>query len=85
LIAGLVSRLIAVPFIIEMIVAILTTKISLYTRSDYAQLLTVAFLLVAGPGKRSLDALVQRRSGVERRSTVPKQLTLPEQPKSQSA
>jgi uncharacterized membrane protein YphA (DoxX/SURF4 family) len=29
-------------------------------RSDYAQILTVAFLLVNGPGKWSLDALLQR-------------------------
>jgi putative oxidoreductase len=80
LIAGLLTRLIAIPFVIEMVVAILATKISLYlgtsplplppappkvgfwavmheTRSDYAQLLTVAFLLVTGPGRWSLDAL----------------------------
>jgi uncharacterized membrane protein YphA (DoxX/SURF4 family) len=108
LIVGLLSRLIAIPFIIEMIVAILTTKISLYlgtsplplppalpkigfwavmheTRSDYAQLLTVAFLLIAGPGKWSLDAFMQRRSGVQRRSRVAKHLTLAKQPESQSA
>jgi len=81
LITGLFTRLIAIPFIIEMIVAILATKISLYlgtsplppppappkvgfwavmheTRSDYAQLLTVAFLMLAGPGRWSLDALL---------------------------
>jgi uncharacterized membrane protein YphA (DoxX/SURF4 family) len=84
LIAGLFTRVIAVPFIIEMVVAILTTKISLYlgtsplplppalpkvgfwavmheTRSDYAQILTSIFLLVAGPGPWSLDALLRRR------------------------
>jgi putative oxidoreductase len=84
LIAGLFTRVIAVPFIIEMVVAILTTKISLYlgtsplplppalpkvgfwavmheTRSDYAQILTSIFLLVAGPGSWSLDALLRRR------------------------
>jgi putative oxidoreductase len=83
LIAGLMTRLMAIPFIVEMIVAILSTKISLYlgtsplplppapptigfwavmheTRSDYAQLLTVAFLLLSGPGKWSLDALLQQ-------------------------
>jgi hypothetical protein len=31
------------------------------TRSDYAQLLTVAFLMLAGPGRWSLDALLRRR------------------------
>ena len=83
LLSGLMTRLIAIPFIIEMIVAILSTKISLYlgtsplplppsppqlgmwavlheVRSEYAQLLTTAFLLVNGPGKWSLDALLQR-------------------------
>ena len=84
LLSGLMTRLIAVPFIIEMIVAILSTKISIYlgtsplplppsppqvgmwavlheVRSEYAQLLTTAFLLVNGPGKWSLDALLQRK------------------------
>src|SRR5499425_3047500 len=81
LLSGLMTRLIAIPFIIEMIVAILSTKISLYlgtsplplppappqvgawavlheVRSEYAQLLTVAFLLINGPGKWSLDAIL---------------------------
>ncbi|HMD99599.1 MAG TPA: DoxX family protein [Terriglobia bacterium] len=83
LLSGLMTRLIAIPFIIEMIVAILSTKISLYLgtsplplppapprvgawavlheiRSDYAQIMTVAFLLINGPGKWSLDALLRR-------------------------
>lgn len=86
LILGLFTRVIAVPFIIEMVVAILTTKVSLYlgtsplplppapptagfwavmheTRSDYAQILTSIFLLVAGPGGWSLDAMLARRGG----------------------
>jgi putative oxidoreductase len=84
LLSGLMTRLIAIPFIIEMIVAILSTKISMYlgtsplplppsppqvgmwavlheVRSEYAQLLTTAFLLLNGPGKWSLDALLQRK------------------------
>src|SRR5512146_1180635 len=71
LITGLMTRLIAVPFLIEMVVAILSTKISLYlgtsplplppvppqiglwavlheVRSEYAQLMTTFFLLLAG-------------------------------------
>jgi len=83
LLSGLMTRWISVPFIIEMIVAILSTKISLYfgtsplplppalpkvgpwavlheIRSDYAQIMTVAFLLVNGPGRWSLDALLQK-------------------------
>jgi putative oxidoreductase len=82
LLAGLTTRLIAIPFVGEMIVAILSTKISLYLgtsplplppappqiglwavlheiRSDYAQIITVLFLLINGPGKWSLDALLQ--------------------------
>jgi putative oxidoreductase len=84
LISGLMTRLIAVPFIGEMIVAVLTTKISLYLgtsplplppappkvgfwavlheiRSDYAQIMTVIFLLINGPGKWSLDTVLLRR------------------------
>jgi len=84
LVSGLMTRLIAIPFIGEMIVAVLSTKISLYLgtsplplppappqigfwavlheiRSDYAQILTVIFLLINGPGKWSLDAMLQRK------------------------
>jgi putative oxidoreductase len=84
LLTGLLTRLISVPFIIEMIVAILSTKIALYlgtsplplppalpkvgmwavlheSRSDYAQIMTTIFLLVNGPGKWSLDALLHNR------------------------
>ncbi len=86
LMSGLGTRLISAPFIIEMVVAILSTKIGLYfgtsplpkppappilgwwavlheSRSDYAQLLSCAFLLAAGPGPWSLDAVFQRRRG----------------------
>jgi putative oxidoreductase len=84
LLSGLLTRLIAVPFIIEMVVAILSTKISLYlgtsplplppalprvgmwavlheVRSEYAQVMTVIFLLINGPGRWSLEALLQKR------------------------
>jgi putative oxidoreductase len=84
LLSGLLTRLIAIPFIFEMIVAILSTKISLYlgtfplplpssppqigiwavlheVRSEYAQLLTAAFLAINGPGRWSLDALLRKR------------------------
>src|SRR5262249_32725829 len=83
LLSGLMTRLIAIPFIIEMIVAILSTKISLFlgtsplplppappqagawavlheVRSEYAQILTVAFLLINGPGSWSLDAILEK-------------------------
>ena len=84
LLTGLMTRLIAIPFIVEMIVAMLSTKITLYLgtsplplppvppqvgfwavlheiRSEYAQLMTCAFLLVAGPGRWSLDAWLARK------------------------
>ena len=84
LVSGLGTRLISVPFIIEMIVAMLSTKISLYLgtsplpappappvmggwavlheiRSEYAQIMTCVYLLAAGPGPWSLDALRLRR------------------------
>ena len=93
LLSGLMTRLIAIPFVAEMIVAILSTKISLYlgtsplplppappqvgfwavlheVRSEYAQILTVTFLLINGPGKWSLDAVLQRRWGKDRVATL---------------
>lgn len=83
LLTGLMTRLIAIPFVAEMIVAMLSTKISLYLgtsplplppsppqtgiwavlheiRSEYAQILTVLFLLINGPGAWSLDAVLLR-------------------------
>jgi uncharacterized membrane protein YphA (DoxX/SURF4 family) len=81
--AGLLTRWMAIPFVIEMIVAMLSTKISLYLgtsplplppappkigawavlheiRSEYAQMMVVLYLLINGPGKWSLDALLAR-------------------------
>jgi putative oxidoreductase len=83
LLFGLFTRFTAFWFIVEMIVAILSTKISLYLgtsplplppappkigiwavlheiRSDYAQLLTCAFLLIEGAGVWSLDAIMKK-------------------------
>src|SRR5881397_2161309 len=92
LLSGLLTRLIAIPFIIEMIVAVLSTKISLFlgtsprplppapptvgiwavlheVRSEWAQLIVCAFLLRAGAGPLSLDALLAKgRVGVRERS-----------------
>jgi putative oxidoreductase len=84
LLTGLMTRAIAIPFIAEMVVAMLSTKISLYfgtsplplppapprvgawavlheIRSEYAQLLTCLFLMINGPGKWSLDAILKKR------------------------
>jgi putative oxidoreductase len=91
LVLGLLTRPFAIAFVVEMIVAILSTKISIYlgtsplpapaapptagfwavmheSRSDLAQLLTCAFLLVVGPGPWSLDALLQKHWGSGARS-----------------
>lgn len=82
---GLATRWLALPFIIEMVVAMLSTKIGVYfgtsplpmppappkvgawavlheIRSDWAQFLTSGYLLWAGPGPWSLDALIRRRA-----------------------
>jgi uncharacterized membrane protein YphA (DoxX/SURF4 family) len=84
LLLGLLTRLIAIPFVIEMIVAMLSTKISLYKgtsplplppsppqigfwavlheiRSEYAQIMVTLYLLINGPGKWSIDALLGKR------------------------
>jgi uncharacterized membrane protein YphA (DoxX/SURF4 family) len=83
LMAGLLTRWIAIAFVIEMIVAMLSTKISLYLgtsplplppappkigawavlheiRSEYAQIMVVLYLLINGPGRWSVDALLAR-------------------------
>jgi len=93
LIAGLGTRLLSLMFIGEMIVAILTTKISLYlgtsplplppappqvgfwavmheTRSDYAQLLTCGFLMIAGPGRWSIDWLLRSKPANPARTPI---------------
>lgn len=84
LLFGLFTRFTAIFFVAEMIVAILSTKISLYLgtsplpippappklgiwavlheiRSDYAQTMVCLFLALAGPGKRSVDAWLDRK------------------------
>jgi len=86
--AGFLTRLLAIPFVIEMIVAMLSTKISLYLgtsplplppvppkigawavlheiRSEYAQIMVVLYLLINGPGKWSLDALLAKLSATQ--------------------
>jgi uncharacterized membrane protein YphA (DoxX/SURF4 family) len=93
LITGFLTRLIAVPFIIEMVVAMLSTKIALFLgtsplplppvppqvglwavlheiRSDYAQIMTVIFLLIVGPGRLSIDAFMARTRKESRQSVL---------------
>src|SRR4029077_3697888 len=91
-VAGFLTRFISVPFVIEMIVAMLSTKISLYLgtsplplppappqigpwavlheiRSEYAQIMSVLFLLAAGPGPWSVDAILARARARARQET----------------
>lgn len=91
LIFGLFTRVTAFYFIVQMIVAVLSTKIDLYfgrsplpmppappkmgfwavlheIRSDYAQILTSLFLLIEGPGRRSLDFIVSTSKKLYRMS-----------------
>ena len=92
LISGFLTRFIAIPFVIEMVVAILSTKVSLYLgtsplplppappqigawavlheiRSDYAQIMSVLFLFVAGPGPWSVDAMLARARTLRTRTS----------------
>ena len=67
LIIGLVTRLAAVPLLVDIVVAIATTKVPMLlksgfwataheARTDYSMLLGLVFLLVVGGGPWSLDA-----------------------------
>jgi len=69
LLAGLATRLAAIPLIIDMLVAIATTKIPMLlksgfwamaheARTDWSMLLGSVFLLIVGAGAWSVDALV---------------------------
>jgi uncharacterized membrane protein YphA (DoxX/SURF4 family) len=69
LVAGLFTRLAAVPLIVDMLVAIASTKIPFFlkngfwaaaheARVDYAMLLGSLFLLIVGSRPLSLDARV---------------------------
>src|SRR5262245_30526606 len=85
LMAGLLTRFISIPFVVEMLVAMASTKIALClgksplplppspptvgiwavlheVRSEYAQLMSVLYLGIVGPGVWSLDAALARRA-----------------------
>jgi uncharacterized membrane protein YphA (DoxX/SURF4 family) len=79
LIVGLATRLAAIPLLIDIAVAILTTKVPILlakgfwpmeaeARTDYAMLMGLLFLLVAGPGRWSIDA--RRAAGAFRSSSA---------------
>jgi uncharacterized membrane protein YphA (DoxX/SURF4 family) len=68
---GLLTRLAAIPLIIDMLVAIASTKIPILlengfwkmaheSRTDWSMLLGSIFLLIAGAGRFSLDQYLRR-------------------------
>ena len=67
LIVGWLTQLATIPLLIDITIAILTTKIPMLAKSgfwammheartDYCMLLGLLFLLITGPGRLSLDA-----------------------------
>lgn len=79
---GVVTRLAAVPLVIDMVVAILSTKVPILltkglwpmaheARTDWAMLLGSLYLVWVGAGPWSLDAwLANKRSTVDGRGAV---------------
>ena len=77
LVIGLVTRLAAIPLVVDMLVAIAKTKIPLLVakgfwamaheaRTDWCMLLGAAFLAIVGAGPLSLDARLHPRRGAPR-------------------
>jgi len=72
LILGLLTRLASIPLLINIGVAIITTKVPIFSKSglwatlheartDYCMFLGLLFLIIAGSGAFSLDNLILRR------------------------
>jgi uncharacterized membrane protein YphA (DoxX/SURF4 family) len=77
---GLLTRLAAIPLVIDMLVAIGTTKIPMLlkngfwamaheARTDWAMLLGSLFLLLAGAGSLSVDGYLASRGRARQRAT----------------
>ena len=76
LLIGLLTRFASIALIIDITVAILSTKVPIFlkqgwwpaeaeARTDYAMLMGLIFLLIVGAGVSSLDAqLARKRAGV---------------------
>lgn len=73
IVVGLLTRLAAIPLIVDMLVAISTTKIPILIKSgfwamahearvDYAMLLGSIFLLIVGAGAFSIDMRIPSRA-----------------------
>lgn len=69
---GLLTRLVAIPLVVDMLVALGTTKIPILmeqgfwnmaheARTDFAMLLGATFLVIVGPGSWSVDAHIVRK------------------------
>jgi uncharacterized membrane protein YphA (DoxX/SURF4 family) len=76
--AGLFTRLATIPLIIDMLVAVSTTKIPMLfekgfwamaheARTDWSMLLGLLFLLLVGGGRWSLDTFIARDGGKPQR------------------
>jgi uncharacterized membrane protein YphA (DoxX/SURF4 family) len=72
LIVGLLTRLAAIPLLIDIAVAIATTKVPMLAkvgfwgtmheaRTDFCMLLGLIFLMIAGSGRLSLDERFEKR------------------------
>ena len=75
MVVGLLTRPVSIPLIINMIVAVVTVKLKkVASLDDFVELdeplyaLTFFWLLIAGPGRVSLDYLIARALGLERAS-----------------
>ena len=73
LVVGLASRLAALPLMVTMVVAIVTAKLDeihglpdLFGEVEWTYLVLLMVIVVFGPGKASLDALVRSRLGARR-------------------
>lgn len=77
LLLGLLTRLAAIPLIVNMLVAIATTKVPILAqkgfwpmahdaRTDWSMLLACVFLLAVGGGKLSLDYRILAAKGEDR-------------------
>ena len=75
LLIGLLTRLASIPLIIDICVAILSTKLPILmkqgwwpaeaeARTDYSMLMGLLFLLIVGAGAWSLDARASRKRAV---------------------
>ncbi len=88
LLVGLLTRLAALPMLVNMVLALALTEVPILwggsagkpnaddlwdmaheSRTDWAMLLGLLFLLVAGPGRWSLDALLARRPAAAARAS----------------